>query len=318
MALDVDGFLDGHRQAQERPIFSAGSQLIRRRRVTRRPLKILDDDRIQFAVKAADPAKVQIEQFSRGNRSIPQRLQHLQRRRIGAEGHFSSIFFMPIGRANRLQCEGQSGVFSAPELKNPTKRATGIDLVAFFNVGSRCRLFLLLFLAIFAIGCAAAPVMDSWTQQQGGVIADARQARAQAVAANLASYCRGIPITVHVLASDAPCAYAWPSGHIFVTRGLMDMLTDDELSAAIAHEMGHLLSDGQLHTIVALAGCSMDGDRESRADAQGIALLQARGLPPSAMIHMLEKVEASPQVPPQFKAALQMRIALLSRQYPGR
>jgi Zn-dependent protease with chaperone function len=177
------------------------------------------------------------------------------------------------------------------------------------------QLIAIIFLPLVALGCATTPAMQTWTQQQGGVIADARLVRAQSIAKNLASYCQGIPITIHVLASDTPCAYGWPTGHIFVTRGLMDMLDDDELTAAIAHEMGHLLSDGRLHTIAALQGYAMDGDRESRADAAGTALLQARGLGPVVMIHMLQKVEASPLVPSQYKLALQQRIAILSHRY---
>jgi Zn-dependent protease with chaperone function len=154
--------------------------------------------------------------------------------------------------------------------------------------------------------------MQIWAIQQGGLVADARQARAQALTQNLRAACQGVPITIHVLNSDNPCAFSWPSGHIFVTCGLMDMLNDDELSAAIAHEMGHLLNDGHLQTISTLQSTCVNPDREARADAAGVALLRARGIPAAAMAHMLQKVKASPLVPPPCQIALQRRIVLLA------
>jgi len=169
-----------------------------------------------------------------------------------------------------------------------------------------------LFLPVLGLGCSTAPMMQSWTKEQGGIVVDARQARVEAVARKLASFCRGRPITVQVLASDAPCAFSWPTGHLFVTRGLIDSLDDDELAAAIAHELGHLLSDGQLQSVASLRGFGVDPDREAKADAAGIGLLQACGLPTEAMVRMLEKVKASPLVPPGCRKALQRRIELLS------
>ena len=35
-------------------------------------------------------------------------------------------------------------------------------------------------------------------------------------------------------------AFAYPGGRIFVTRGLLDMTTDEELAAVIGHEIGHV------------------------------------------------------------------------------
>ena len=167
-------------------------------------------------------------------------------------------------------------------------------------------------LPIFVLGCSTAQSMQSWTKNQGGIVVDARQARVEAVTRKLASRCWGKPITVQVLASDAPCAFSWRTGHVFVTRGLMDSLDDDELAAAVAHELGHLLSDGQLQTVASLRGCSSNQDREAKADAAGIGLLQVCGVPAQSMIRMLQKVKASPLVPPACRIALQRRIELLS------
>ncbi|HYC63962.1 MAG TPA: M48 family metalloprotease, partial [Reyranellaceae bacterium] len=45
----------------------------------------------------------------------------------------------------------------------------------------------------------------------------------------------------YVLDMPTPNAHALPSGHIFVTRGLLAMLDDEaELAAALAHELGHV------------------------------------------------------------------------------
>jgi Zn-dependent protease with chaperone function len=42
-------------------------------------------------------------------------------------------------------------------------------------------------------------------------------------------------------------AWAWPGGRIEVSRALIDRLDDEQLAAALAHELGHLLDGGHLH-----------------------------------------------------------------------
>jgi Zn-dependent protease with chaperone function len=88
-------------------------------------------------------------------------------------------------------------------------------------------------------------------------------------------------------------AYSYPDGSIFITRGLVDRSTDDEIAAAVAHELGHLLGDGHLRGLATLRGT--DGDAEARADAVGCEALVAQGIPPDAMARMLMMVaRASP------------------------
>src|SRR5436853_124813 len=75
----------------------------------------------------------------------------------------------------------------------------------------------------------------------GGVVTDGHQDRAEAAVARLTAGDPQLRVKVHVLATDAVCAFAWPNRTIYVTRGLMDRADDDVLAAALAHEMGHLL-----------------------------------------------------------------------------
>src|SRR5262249_48863309 len=112
--------------------------------------------------------------------------------------------------------------------------------------------------------------------------------------------------------TDAVGAFSWPSGRVFVTRGLMDHLDDQELSAVIAHELGHLLTDGQLQTVASLKGCCSDPDAEVRADAAGVALLRTQGISVEPMIRMLGKVERYGSLPTACRLAMDHRIALLT------
>jgi Zn-dependent protease with chaperone function len=84
-------------------------------------------------------------------------------------------------------------------------------------------------------------------------------------------------------------AWAWPDGRIEVSQALLDLLDDDELAAALAHELGHLLDRGHLDGIPrALAGESAALER--RADGIGCRLLDRRGVSGEAMIRMLSKL----------------------------
>jgi Zn-dependent protease with chaperone function len=91
---------------------------------------------------------------------------------------------------------------------------------------------------------------------------------------------------------DEVGAWAWPDGRIEVSRVLLDRLDDDELAAALAHELGHLLDRGHLAAAPrALAGDG--GDLEHRADRIGCVLLSSRGVSGEAMIRMLGKLAAA-------------------------
>jgi Zn-dependent protease with chaperone function len=178
-----------------------------------------------------------------------------------------------------------------------------------------CSLLLPAFLAALGLGCAAAPQNAGlWIADHGGLLAspDLRQARVESVSAKLVGACTGRKITVQVLATNAVTAFSLRDGHIFVTKGLMDHLDDTELQAAVAHELGHLLSDGHVQTVASLRGCCVDPDREVRADAVGVELLRAQGLSPIVMTTMLKKVEIYGSLPPQCLIAIDHRITAIS------
>ena len=163
-------------------------------------------------------------------------------------------------------------------------------------------------------GCGTSPLshsVDLWVIHQGGIVEGSQQTRAEAVARPLFACCMGRAASIQVLNTDAVSAFSWRNGRVFVTRGLMDHLNDDELAAVIAHELGHLLSDGQLQTVASLRGCCVDPDREVRADATGLALLRAQGLSAGPMVSMLRMIEKYGSLPPACRLAMDHRITLL-------
>lgn len=93
-----------------------------------------------------------------------------------------------------------------------------------------------------------------------------------------------------------------------MTSGLLRLLNDDELAAALAHETGHMIADGHVQAQFGLAGCRQNPDAESTADAIGVQLLVASGLPRNAMIRMLTKVRDAQDLGCPCRTALSARI----------
>ena len=95
---------------------------------------------------------------------------------------------------------------------------------------------------------------------------------------------------------DGLGAWSWPDGRIRVSRALVDVLGDDELRAALAHEIGHLLDAGHVAGEAAALAGSSDGVRrdpsgiEARADGLACGLLRAHGAPLDALPRMLRTV----------------------------
>ena len=165
---------------------------------------------------------------------------------------------------------------------------------------------------VSTLGCGSATSQLSWVRAQGGVIQDGRLHRAQAACSLLIGSSADRTVHIHVLDTESVGAYGWPNGNVFVTRGLVDLLSDQELAAAIAHEMAHLLNDGHLHTVVSLRGCCVSPDVEVRADAIGVRLLHERGISRATMISMLNKVRSSPGLPSSCQRGIGQRIELLT------
>ena len=147
----------------------------------------------------------------------------------------------------------------------------------------------------FGSGCGTATESQrsSWVRKHGGLADDRWQGRIGVGGAQLVADSIDSPVAVRVLASDAVCAYSWPDGQVFVTRGLVEVLNEDELAAAVAHEVGHLLDGEHAVPVVSLQGVRGSTDSEERADAMGVQLLERQGIGPAAMSMMLTKVLGS-------------------------
>jgi Zn-dependent protease with chaperone function len=132
-----------------------------------------------------------------------------------------------------------------------------------------------------------------------------------------------IAVQFHVIETPAPNAASLP-GHIFVTRGLFDVIsTPDELEGVLAHEVAHITqrhvlrrlvsnegpaaaikaifqdSDGTVSAIAQtsqfIVGRSFSREYEREADAMGWKYLIAANINPRGMIDSLVKLrDASP------------------------
>jgi Zn-dependent protease with chaperone function len=120
-------------------------------------------------------------------------------------------------------------------------------------------------------------------------------------------------LRVHVLDSRDVGAFAWPQGDIVVTAALVELLDDDELAAALAHEVGHLLEGGHLRSAMRLVGKPAHDETEAAADELGIQLLAQDGRPASAMARMIRKVQAARGSNDSAFKALGHRLELLER-----
>ena len=129
---------------------------------------------------------------------------------------------------------------------------------------------------------------------------------------NRLNRCLKSKIRLSVLDNNSVTAYAWPNGHLYVTHGLVECMNDDELSAAIAHEVGHLLDHGKLQAVRALNSSSTPlDDEEARADLIGCDLLEAQGIATNVMAKMLQKVVDVEDLSPAGRKGLERRIAAL-------
>ncbi|WP_428939748.1 M48 family metalloprotease [Fontivita pretiosa] len=174
-------------------------------------------------------------------------------------------------------------------------------------------------------GCAAGRGGDSgpsarWIAAHGGVVGGSHQHRLQRVGARLSRVWGGRDVRAYVLDSADAAAYAWADGRILVTRGLIRRLDDDQLAAVIAHELGHLINESAVSSSqsMSLSGQDDPRDAEARADATGVALLEAAGLAAyPAMRRMLQALRDAPGNGP-FRQSLTRRIELLDSRSPPR
>lgn len=133
-------------------------------------------------------------------------------------------------------------------------------------------------------------MIRTWTRAQGGEVSDQRVDRVAAIAATLRPKSGDTTFCVHVLQNRSVTAYSWSNGDVFLSAGLVDTATDNEIAAAIAHELGHLINDAASHRAVSLGGVEGSLEIEERADDSGIQILAAAGLSSKALVSLLTKV----------------------------
>ena len=84
-------------------------------------------------------------------------------------------------------------------------------------------------------------------------------------------------------------AFSLPGGRVYVTRGLhRQLLTDEALAAAIAHEMAHIIARDHFKPSCRTAREALD--REIAADRMGVSLLRSAGISSEAMIGLVRKI----------------------------
>ena len=176
------------------------------------------------------------------------------------------------------------------------------------------RLIALLFLIVVATGCTGLPAATPrgyarTVQVHGGLCPHpACQERAEAVLVRLVGPDHGL--TVEVVESASPRAFAWPSGHLLVSCGLAQDADEGALAAALAHECGHLLDDGHLvaHPATLAHGAA---DAEARADEIGAELLARAGYDPEAMDRLVACLATDPYLTRAQQRTMRERLAIL-------
>lgn len=126
-----------------------------------------------------------------------------------------------------------------------------------------------------------------WTKAHGGMAISQEQIRAARLCTALCCGWINQPIQVRILNTPQLAAWSWPDGHIYLASGLVRALDDTQLSAAIAHEMGHLINSGDVQCPFALTGGEHRMGIECAADLTGAAVLAAHGINPANLVTVL-------------------------------
>jgi Zn-dependent protease with chaperone function len=179
----------------------------------------------------------------------------------------------------------------------------------------------LIAIVMAAGGCAASrhnateAEREQWLACHGGTVEGPQAERARAEASKLLALYP--TVRLRVLECPRLCAYSWPDGTVVVSRPLVEQLSAEELTASVAHELGHLIGDGWITAPAALSGrdCARGADAERRADAIGARVLQDCGLSAHDLASALGKVSHDPSLTAAQQRALLDRIDRLSR--PG-
>ncbi len=130
----------------------------------------------------------------------------------------------------------------------------------------------------------------AFERRHGGCIEGARVGRIEHIAAELTGRAwTGPEIRVAILGSRSSNAFVLPSGHIYVTAGLLETIcSDDHLAAVVAHELGHL---ADLSAFDRLAVARRDKLAiETDADDRAVAMLLAARYDPAALPLMIARL----------------------------
>ncbi|MBC7782685.1 MAG: M48 family metalloprotease [Burkholderiales bacterium] len=130
---------------------------------------------------------------------------------------------------------------------------------------------------------------DRWIDRNGGLASGPDVDRLRRAAAPIVA-AGGVPVRLSVVATPALGAWSWPDGSIFVSRGLLHIVTDAELAAIVGHEIGHLSTQTGATRQGALSETSGDLATESAADEFAVRLLDRNHLPKTAMRTALQKL----------------------------
>lgn len=137
-------------------------------------------------------------------------------------------------------------------------------------------------------GARAAPALEA----RFGGVADAPEieARLRRVACRIAA-AAGYdgPLCCRLLRCDGRNAASLPGGRIYITRGLYEVLHEDDLLAAvIAHELAHVMERDHFKPRCNSPAAALA--REERADALAVGYLQEAGIRPTAMADVVELI----------------------------
>jgi Zn-dependent protease with chaperone function len=91
---------------------------------------------------------------------------------------------------------------------------------------------------------------------------------------------------VHVVHNSTPSAFSRPGGKIEISTGMIDgrRLSDDEIAAVVAHEMGHILTNAPMSRIP-----TIQRNQETEADVIGLELMSEAGFNPNAAVRLLAR-----------------------------
>ncbi|HVX83620.1 MAG TPA: M48 family metalloprotease [Phycisphaerae bacterium] len=155
----------------------------------------------------------------------------------------------------------------------------------------------------------------AWTSSHGGLLPGPETAFARRALERVSSQLAGPQLRIFVLRCADPVAYSFPDGSIYISAALIHALSDDQLAAVVAHELGHLLHDKFLTPPAALRGNIQNAtgaDIESAADALGRELLIANHIPCTALAAALtiiaDRSRNSPYEPSLRARAARQRI----------